>query len=73
MTEKFLRNFSMIPVDLLHCALNDTHHGNLELGFCHAGRPGVHKALSLGQSANEKATMIHGTSLLPPVKGDPQL
>lgn len=71
--EKFLRNFSMIPADLLHCALNDIHHGNIELDFCYAGRPGVHKALALGQAANEKATMVHGTSLLAPVKGDLQL
>lgn len=68
MAEKFLRNFSMIPADLLHCALND-----IEPGFCYAGRSGVHKALALGQAANEKATMVHGASLLAPVKGGPLL
>lgn len=66
--EKFLRNFSMIPADPVHCAVNDT-----EPGFCHAGRPGVHKALALGQAAHKKASMVHGTSLLATVKGDPQL
>lgn len=73
MVEKFLRNFSMVSADLLHFVLRNVHHGNTEPGFCLPEGPGVHKAPALGQAANEKATVVHGKSLLAPVTDDPQL
>lgn len=63
----------MNPADLLHFALSDIRHGDIEPGFCHPGRPDVLKAPALGQAAEEKATMEHGKSLLAPVTDGPQL